>query len=273
MCSFSPRTQGPDQPAWWSCTGPSPRPLRRSAGPTVALCPCWAAASRARGRRLPWAPSQAPGKMRGLAGLKVAGAGCCSQVPVTRDLCPASRPHRAWHGGSLVTVAQEGDALPLIPLLPLAPAPAPAPGKIFGITKKVQPWRNPTGTAIQPRHHQSQKPVCTARGRKCHIGVTFPNAMSGQLHPSPSPLSRERTLATFCCYHVVDSSDPPWAEASSRTFSLAPPLLPTRGLPEQTALLPHCPLRLDCAFLLVQLVSSYPSFRTCLRHLPLCGEE
>lgn len=65
-----------------------------------------------------------------------------------------------------MTVVQE-EAAPLscpspLPLLPLSSAAArtPALGNTFGITKEIQPWRNPTGTAFRPRHHQSQEPVC-----------------------------------------------------------------------------------------------------------------
>lgn len=96
VCSLSHQTQGSDQPAWWPCTGPSPRPLKSSARPTEKFCPCWAEVSQASGRCLPWALSQTPGKTHGLAGLKL-GSGQMPQpgVSVTRDLCPASGP-LAW---------------------------------------------------------------------------------------------------------------------------------------------------------------------------------
>lgn len=79
-----------------------------------------------------------------------------SGVSVTRDLFVQPRdPKSAWHGALLMTATP-------FPLLPLSSGSARTPlGKIFGITKKTQPWRNPTGTAIHPCHHPSQEPICT----------------------------------------------------------------------------------------------------------------
>lgn len=75
--------------------------------------------------------------------------GVCHQ----EALCPASGTTSAWHAAPVMTVAQEGAVLFKFPLLHLFPLPAL--GKISGITKKVQPWTNPPGTAIHPHHHPS----------------------------------------------------------------------------------------------------------------------